>query len=155
VVEQEVARHQGELAFLGERDELLHLVATHRRRLLDEDVFAGLERLLRERVVARHGRRDHDRLDFGVREQVPELVGDVGVRVATRELLPSRGIDVAERSKIGEFVEVADEVLAPVAEPGHCDPHAHSFQTLSELRPSSPVALRRSTTSSAWSTSAP
>ena len=51
-----------------------------------------------------------------------------------------------------EVVEVANEVLAPVAEPGHC--HVHSFQTLSESRPLSPVAFRRSTTRSAWSTSA-
>ena len=41
-------RHEDEIARRGERDELVHLDGAHRRRLLDEDVLAGLERLLRE-----------------------------------------------------------------------------------------------------------
>ena len=44
VVEQQVARHADEVALGGEADELVHLIAAHRRRLLDEDVLAGLER---------------------------------------------------------------------------------------------------------------
>ena len=148
-----MAGHQRQVALLRERDELLHLVPAHRRRLLDEDVLARLQRLLGERVVRRHGRRDHDGVDLGVAEQLAEVVGDARVRMASRELLARLGRDVAERAELGELVEVADEVLAPVAEPGHRD-LGHSFQTLSESRPLSPVAFRRSTTSSAWSTSA-
>ena len=72
VVEQQMARHEHELALLGERDELLHLRRAHRRRLLDEDVLARLERLLRERVVCRHGRRDHDGLEVVVGEHLVE-----------------------------------------------------------------------------------
>ena len=54
VVEEQVSRHQDEPAGAGEVDELLHLLAAHRGRLLDEDVLARLERLLCERVVGRH-----------------------------------------------------------------------------------------------------
>ena len=63
VVEEQVAGHQHEVALGGERDELVHLAAAHRRRLLDEHVLAGLQRLLRELVVGRHGRGDHDRVE--------------------------------------------------------------------------------------------
>ena len=63
VVEEQVPGHQHEAALLRQRDELLHLARPHRRRLLDEHVLARLERLLRERVVRRHGRRDDDRVD--------------------------------------------------------------------------------------------
>ena len=61
VVEQQVARHQDAVVRARERHELLHLLAAHRGRLLDEDVLARLERLLRERVVRRHRRRDRRR----------------------------------------------------------------------------------------------
>ena len=74
VVEEQVPGHQRQVALLGEGDELLHLLAAHRGRLLDEDVLAGLERLLRELVVRRDGRRDHDRVDVRRREQLGEVV---------------------------------------------------------------------------------
>ena len=113
VVEEQVARHQHEAARLGERDELLHLGGAHRRRLLDEDVLAGLERLLGERVVGRDGRRDHDRLELGVGEQLVVGAGRERVREAPRELLAARLRGVADPDEVGEDVEVADEVLRP------------------------------------------
>ena len=65
-----MARHQHEVALRGERDELLHLHGAHGGRLLDEDVLARLERLLRERVVRRHRRRDDDGLEVWLGEQL-------------------------------------------------------------------------------------
>jgi len=47
-----VARHQHEIAFRRQCDELLHLGRAHRRRFLDEDVLARLERLLRREQSA-------------------------------------------------------------------------------------------------------
>jgi hypothetical protein len=41
--------------------------------------------------------------------------------VTPRELFACLGRHVAERAELGEVVEVADEVLAPVAEAGHRD----------------------------------
>ena len=132
--------------------ELLHLLRPHGGRLLDEHVLAGLECGLRELVVGDHGRRDHDRLELGVVEQLGEVGRDAGVRVARSELLALRLVGVAEPGEVGELVEVAREVLPPRAEAGLSDSR-HSFQTLPSTRPLEPVALRKSTTSLASSTS--
>ena len=74
MVEQQVTRHEDAVAVVREADELVHLDCAHRRRLLDEDVLAGLERALGERVVCRDGRRDDDRVERFVGKQVVELV---------------------------------------------------------------------------------
>ena len=121
VVEQQVAGHQDEVALGGERDELVHLGALHRRRLLDEDVLAGLERLLRERVVRRHGRRDHDRVELGVGQQLGEVARGPRARIARREGRALLLVEVADPGEVGEDVEVAGEVRAPVAEPDQAD----------------------------------
>ena len=146
VVEQEVAGHQDEVALGGERDELVHLGALHRRRLLDEDVLAGLERLLGERVVGRHRRRDHDRVELGVGQQL----GEVGRRPAradsarrTPRAAPRRGRR-ATRGRRGCRSCARGSGPSSRARPGR-PRAAHSFQTLSLRRPFSPVALRKST----------
>ena len=90
VVEQQMPGHEHAVVGARERDELLHLLAAHRRRLLDEDVLARLERLLRERVVGRHGRRDRDGLDRVVGERLGERARDAGLRVARRVVGLSR-----------------------------------------------------------------
>ena len=135
-------------------DELLHLGGAHRRRLLDEDVLARLERRSRERIVRRDGRRDHDGVDVVVGEHLVEVAGDPCVRVALGELRAPLLARVAEPAQVGEIVEVAREVAAPVAEPRLSDPQPrHSLKTCSAALPFAPVALRRSTTSGASSTS--
>ena len=152
VVEEEVAGHEDEPARLGEADQLLHLRDPHRRRLLDEDVLAGLERRFGERIVRRHRRRDDDRLDVGG-DHLRELAGHARVRVAVRELFPQRFARVADPREVGLVVEDTREVPAPVAQPDLSDPQAHSLKTCSAALPFTPVALRRSTTSDASSTS--
>jgi len=62
-------------------------------------------------------------------------------------------VEIAEPRKVREIVEVANEVLAPLADPDLCEPHLHSFQTFPFSWPFLPVALRKSTTSWASSTS--
>ena len=75
VVEQQVARHQHAVTFGRERDELVHLDGAHRRRLLDQDVLAGLERAFRERMVRRDRGGDDDGVEDVV-QGVVELAGD-------------------------------------------------------------------------------
>src|SRR5919201_449773 len=82
VVEQQVAGHEDELPVGGKRDELVHLRGPHRRRLLDEDVLARLERLPRELVVRRGRRRDEDGVECGIGEHLLEVRGRARVRVA-------------------------------------------------------------------------
>ena len=64
--------------------------------------------------------------------------------------LECAAVRVADPREVGERVEVSREVGAPVAEARYGD--SQSFQTLSERRPVSPVAFRKSTTSWARST---
>ena len=73
VVEQQVAGHEDEVTFLREPDELVDLGARHRRRLLDEDVFTGLERELCKLVVRGHGGGDHHRVECGILEHLLEV----------------------------------------------------------------------------------
>ena len=145
-------RHEHEPALLGELAQLLHLDAAHGRRLLDEDVLAGLEDALGELVVRRHRRCNHDRFDCIVGEHVVEVGGDTSVWVSLLEGAPLLPVRVAEPRQLRELVEVPDEILAPVAE-AHLGETAHSFQTFPLLEPFLPVAFRKSTTSWASSTS--
>jgi hypothetical protein len=152
VIEQQVPRHQDEAAFFREVAELLELGTAHRGRLLDEDVLAGLERASRELVVSRHGRRDHDRLDGVVRQEVIEGRRQARLRIALREALVLCLVDVAEPGEVGEVGEVAREVLAPLAEADLSQARHQSFHTFPLPAPFLPVALRRSTTICARST---
>jgi len=61
--------------------------------------------------------------------------------------------EVAEPAQVGELAEGAGEVRSPVAEPREADPdRSQSFQTFPFCVPLAPVALRKSTTSGAFST---
>src|SRR5262245_15257722 len=99
-------------------------------------------------------RRYRRRHDDGVERVVCEELAEVGRRPCLRK--PPAGpldrlfVRVADPRELRERVEVSGEVRAPIAEARYCD--SQSFQTLSDLRPASPVALRKSTTSCALST---
>jgi hypothetical protein len=121
VVEQQVRGHQHEVALDGERAELLHLVGPHRRRLLDEDVLAREQRPLGELVVRGNGSGDDDRVEVWVAQELVEVGGRPDVRVPGRHALPQRGVEVAEPTEVGQLVEVAREVRAPVAESRDAD----------------------------------
>ena len=138
---------------LRQRDELLHLVALHGRRLLDEHVLAGEKRALGQLVVRRHRRRDDDRVDAVVGEHLVEVARDPRLRMTLGEARAELVVGVAQPGQLGELVEVADEVPPPVAQAGLADPHGHSFQTFSPVIPARPIALRRSTTRLASSAS--
>ena len=148
--------HQHDVPRAGEVEELGHLVAAHRGRLLHEDVLAGVERPPCQLVVGRHRCRDDDGLEAVVREQLVEVSGRACARVATGEAVAPLVRRVADPGKVGELVEVPDEVLAPVAEARLAYPHrdGHSFQIFSDVIPARPSALRRSTTSRACTCSA-
>jgi hypothetical protein len=79
-------------------------------------VFVSLERTARKLVVRRHGRRDHDRFDRLVREDVIDVHRQPRVRVTLGQLAVLLLVDVAEPGKLREVIEVAREVLAPPAE---------------------------------------
>src|SRR2546425_13227527 len=88
-----------------------------RRWLLYEDVLALLERLLGKRIVCRHGRGDHDRVELVVCEEVAEIRGCPRSRVARSERLAYAFVGVADPGELRQLVEVARQVRPPVAEP--------------------------------------
>ena len=73
VVEEQVARHDDEVALLRECAELLGLLGPERRRLLDEDVLPRRERAAREVEVGGDGRGDDDRVHRVVAEHLVEV----------------------------------------------------------------------------------
>src|SRR5207247_796748 len=133
----------------------LQLAGPHRRRLLDEDVQARSKGAAGQWVMRGHGRRDHDGVEVAGGDHLLEVACHPRVRVALRELGTPLLARVAEPAEVGELVEVAREVAAPVSQPRLADakPLAHSLKTCSAALPLAPVALRRSTTSGASSTS--
>src|SRR6266550_3831223 len=127
-----------------------------------EDVseIAGVDDLLQplhagviEQKVARH--EDTPAL----LDHLAEARGHPRAGVALRKVGAAFAVEIAEPRKVREIVEVADEVLAPLAEAylGHAcgSSHHHSFHTFPLPVPFLPVAFRRSTTICARSTRSP
>jgi hypothetical protein len=107
-----MAGHEHERRDLRERDELFHLRAARRRRLLDERVLAGFQRAPGKLVVRRNRGRDHDAVDRLVGEQLVVVRVDARAWVA-RGVAPAQVIaEVAQRAERAELVEVPREVRA-------------------------------------------
>src|SRR4051812_23592091 len=102
-----------------------------------------------------HGRCDHDGVEVAGGDHLLEVTCHPRIRVALGELRAPLLARIAEPAEVGEAVEVAREVAAPVAQPRLADAKlCHSLKTCSAALPLAPVALRRSTTSEDSSTSA-
>jgi hypothetical protein len=66
--------------------------------------------------MGRNRRGDHHGLNGAVLEQIVEAVGRPGMRVARSELVEQVGREIAEPRQIGDVVEVARQVRAPVTQ---------------------------------------
>ena len=86
-VDEGMPGHQHALVRGGELGELVSVLQAGGERLLDEDVLAGFQRALGERVVTLGRRGDHDGLDRGVDEHGVELAHRAGVGVTLAEEL--------------------------------------------------------------------
>ena len=155
VIEEQVAGHEDEVALLGDRHELVDLRRLHRGRLLDEDVLAGLERVLRELVVRRHRRRDHDCVELRVVEHLvegarPSALADTAPGTPRACRSPGRR---ARRARRGRRSFVRGSSPTRRARPGPTRMVTASRPCRSGV-PFAPVAFRRSTTSTESSTSA-
>ena len=123
VVEQEMSRHEHEVALLGEQHELLGVLALERHRLLDEDVLPGLERPLGQRIVGDDRGCEHDCLEIRVIQKLVEVGGRAGLREPLRDSGPVLLVAVAQPGErcSREVVEVPGEVRPPEAEPDQAD----------------------------------
>src|SRR5436305_8988905 len=103
-------------------------------------------------MMRRHARGHRDRVDRRVVEQVVEVGGEPRLRILRGIALAALGREVAAPGEVGDARHVAHDVGSPVAEAHDADANAHSLTTLSLDVPAAPVALRKSTTSLARST---
>ena len=111
VVLQDVPDHEAPVEPLGEGAKLLRLLDLQRQRLLEEDVFAGRQGLLAERVVLRRRRCAGDGLDRRVGEDGLERRGasaELG-----RESRDPLLVRVDKGRQRTDFGVVADVVLPP------------------------------------------
>ena len=123
VVLEQVPDHQRAPGGLGRGDGALGLGDRLGERLLDEAVLAGAEHALGELGVRGHRGGEGDGVERVVGEQVVERrpCGARGSAAPTRS--SAAGSRVAQPGELapGDGGEVAGEVRAPVAEPGHAD----------------------------------
>ena len=127
-------RRRGELGRLGRR---------RRQRLLDEDVLAGVERRAASVVVRRTGVAITI-ASIVVGEQIRKSRRRRTRRVAAPDLRERFLVAVADprRLDLGELVQVADEVRAPVAEPDDRDAPARTLRIV-RLHVSGPASSGR------------
>ena len=130
--------HQDEVVGARKLDELLHLLALHRRRLLDEDVLARLERLAWPgRSASARGSRSRPRRRCRPRAHPrtsPSRVPADSVRRSRPAAAAS--VSTIQASSLSSPTTRHD-VLAPAADAGVGDAR-HSFQTFSSAMPRAP-----------------
>ena len=128
VVLEQVPDHQQPPRLGGGRNRQLRVGDRLRKRLLDEAVLARLEHPGGERRVRRHRRREHDRVERGVAQQLIEVAGEARRGKLAGEALASLRVGVAAPGQLalGKRGEVAREVRPPVAEAHHSHAHARA-----------------------------
>ena len=134
---ERVADHEHELALAGQRHQLARVAGVGRHGLLDEDVLAGLQGRLGERVVRADGRRDEHGVDVGVVEDVTHspvvaIAGVLGLRPGEGALAA-----VADPLHLGarHAPVVAQQVRAPVAVPHQRHVHLSRLRQRATLPP--------------------
>jgi hypothetical protein len=122
-----VPRHEYKVALKCQVDQLAGLSRGAGERLLDEDVFARLERARGELEVCRDRGGNRDRIDGGVVQYSVVRRRHPARGVAPPDRLERLGAAVANVRDLGlrQLVQVANEVRAPVAEPDHRNPDRH------------------------------
>ena len=123
VVLEQVADHQRPPGLARRVDGPLGVRDGLGERLLDEAVLAGAQDLLRQRRVGGDRRRQDDRVERVVGEQVRQVGGPARGRDRRPDPLQRGGVAVAQPGELaaGDRREVAREVRAPVAQPRHAD----------------------------------
>jgi len=115
VVVQDVADEEGFLLLRGQADQGLAVGTGEGKGLFHEDVLAGVEGLGGEFVVDGGRGGDDDGGDCGIGQDVGRGGGDGDVRVGLGHVFADGLGAVADRFEDAKLVEIAHEVLAPVA----------------------------------------
>ena len=125
-VEKGVTGHEDEAVGLRQRGHLDDLVGRGSERLLDEDVLSRLECRHREGIVRRHRRRDRDRVNRRVTQNlfIARRAGDGRIAVRHRlQRLRSKIAEIADLESV-RLGEVPEQIRAPVTETDDADANA-------------------------------
>ena len=110
--------HEDHALPFGERDELFGLRYRGAHRLFDQDVFPGKNRAARKVEVRSDRRRDHDRLDALVLDNVVgrrgDATGDAHLAQHGAASFAELGDDV--ECEVGARGQIAKEIRSPVTE---------------------------------------
>lgn len=119
VVLEQMADHEHEPALLGQGDELLGVGLVQNQGLLHIDVASGQQGLTGQGVVGL-GRGGHDHaLHRAVLEHLAQGLNGAHARELLPEALKRGLVAVADRAQGPQLVEIAHQVLAPVARADH------------------------------------
>ena len=123
-IDEGVIDHQDPPASLRRLHEPFGIVRVGAERLLDQDVLAGLQSRHRQLEMRRDGRRNHDRVDTRIAQQIA-VVGrrlDSGIAAANCRQALSTQVADRENLRAWRFDEVPDEVRTPVTAADDADP---------------------------------
>ena len=123
VVAEEVADHQDQAALLGDIGEPLGRGHVLGERFLHEAVLAGFQDALGDGRMRRARRRDHDRAEVGIVEQIVEIRREAGLRVGGLHMRALRVVELAAPGELAalERGEVAGEIRPPVPHADYAD----------------------------------
>jgi hypothetical protein len=132
--QERVIDHDAQVFSCRELDQFGRLRRVRRERLLDENVFAVLERRLRQVKVRPDGCDDGDGVDVRRPQHLRHVRREVKRRIGLLRALQRVGVGVADRDQRAsvERVQVADDVRTPVPESN--DTHPHRFCRRADAR---------------------
>ncbi len=118
-----MAGEKHEATIMGEAGELARLLYRGRKRLFDERVLTGREGRHAEPMVRGDRRRDDDRIDRRIIQDLPEIYCRANAGIAAAHAFGELRARVAHERYLGvlRLDEIADEVRAPIAETDHRD----------------------------------
>jgi hypothetical protein len=125
-----VADHENPACPFGEVDQLSALGDVQTERLLDQDIFAGLERAAHKAAMSLRGGRDDDAFERIVAEKVLDALSVLGSWVLLGYLVQDLGSDIANPGQGSDIIEIPDEVATPVPAPDTADAGSSPFQHL-------------------------
>src|SRR5713101_5027965 len=124
MIEEDMANHENPAFGLGQFHQLLAMPYIDCQRLLDQDILARFERCFRHLIVT-YRRCGQGHSGYG---RIAEQAGIVRAKLDALESplvgRLDRRIRVAHCLQRAQFVEVAHEILAPIADARYSYPHA-------------------------------
>src|SRR5687768_12517650 len=112
---KEMPDHENSRVRFGEPHQLVRFAQVKAKRLLDIDILAVLKRRLCKAIMHGGWRSDGDGTDFRAAECLLKAARDINAGSNFGCGRPARLGWIADQREAAEFVEITNQVLAPVA----------------------------------------